>query len=420
MTFTDVRFIIASDVLLACFFPLAILFVGFKLFPSFSFSELRELLFSGPRKGSPNTHFSLTRAYHSFSQYARLSASELAQKRASYNTLGRANKNLGFKIGYAKKLDRLRDITSLNATVTDGIVELALEEFPSLSDKDAIHAGSADLGRVRESLKHFVRDWSVDGAHERTRTFAPILDLLRAVDPADRRKMKVLVPGCGLGRLAWEISQLGFDTTANELSYFMTLALRFLLSPKLTSTVNEHTLRPYGHWFSHQKSNDSLFRRISFPDAIPRLTPNFHLVEQDFMTLPVPTTTNALDDRTLSWSRSDTSRNADGGYDYIVTLFFIDTSLDVFATMRQIYHLLRPGGTWVNLGPLLWTGGGLAKVELSLDEVLQAAEEIGFVLQTEKTGLAARRTLECEYTSDSNAMMRWIYNAEFWVARKPA
>ena len=198
----------------------------------------------------------------------------------------------------------------------------------------------------------------------------------------------------------------------------MTLALRFLLSPKTTNSVNQHWLRPYAHWFSHQKSNESLFRRLSFPDVIPRFTPNFHLLEQDFLTLPIPSTESS-GNLALTWSADQLAAPSSKGYDFIVTLFFIDTSLDVFATMKHIYQLLRPGGSWINLGPLLWTGGAQAKVELSLDEVLLAAEKIGFVLQKEVTGITARRTVECEYTGDSNAMMRWIYKAEFWVARKP-
>ena len=107
----------------------------------------------------------------------------------------------------------------------------------------------ADLGRVQESLKHYVRDWSEEGAKERGRIFEPILRVLRDVPVDDRRKLKVLVPGSGLGRLAWEISELGkcsasarcsirktkhqfiytgFNTTAVEFSYFMTLGMRFL------------------------------------------------------------------------------------------------------------------------------------------------------------------------------------------------
>ena len=438
MGFSNLRFIIESDAILACILPLALLLFGFnlKLFTKNSLSEIFQLLslrglYHGP---SRNSYFSLERAYHSYSQYARLSAKELSMMQTSYRTLPYSNKNLGYSIGYPKKLDQLAYVTTLNAMITDGIVQLAQEEFPSLLYQRRHTMVSLDLARVRESLKHFIRDWSEEGARERTRTFSPILDVLNEVDPSQRAEMKILIPGCGLGRLAWEISQLGwytcsskvccqsdknfvslgFDTTANELSFFMTLALRFLFSPKTTSSVNEHWLRPYAYWFSHQKSNDSLFRSISFPDVTPRFTPNFHLVEQDFLTLPIPST-KPSNNPSFIWSKNQSTE----GYDFIVTLFFIDTSLDVFATMKHIYTLLRPGGSWINLGPLLWTGGAQAKVELSLDEVLLAAEKIGFVLQDEAQGTCARRTVECEYTGDSNAMMQMIYKAEFWVARKP-
>jgi carnosine N-methyltransferase len=93
--------------------------------------------------------------------------------------------------------------------------------------------------------------------------------------------------------------------------------------------------------------------------------------------------------------------------------------------MAQIYALLKPGGCWINLGPLLWPGGGQCKLELSLEEVLAAAEELGFAFTKSHPGgqsnhLEAQRTVECEYTGDPQAMMRWAYKAEFWVAKKPA
>ncbi|KAG6889294.1 hypothetical protein C0992_005710 [Termitomyces sp. T32_za158] len=300
----------------------------------------------------------------------------------------------------------------MNAVITERIAELAAAEF-GLGEPGA---GNEDIGRVREALKHFVRDWSTYGATERERMFRPILDILKAVDVSERLGKRILVPGSGLGRLAWEISQLGYDTTANELSFFMNLAFRFLLSSATTTTTNEHTLRPYAHWFSHQRSNESLFRTIHFPDAIPRLSPTFHLVEGDFLTLKAPSNISSR----FIWSKSDPAI-CEVGYDYIITLFFIDTSPNVLATMEHIYALLRPGGTWINLGPLLWASG-YAGIELSLDEVIRAVEAIGFIVHDgdPATGdLCARQTVECEYTGDTNAMMRWIYKAEFWVATKP-
>ena len=201
-----------SDAFLICIFPLTLLLIGFKLFPKIPLSEISELLSLRRHGPSRDFYFSLERAYHSYSQYARLSADELSRMRASYRTLHHSNKNLGYVIGYPRKLDQLRDVTALNATITDGIAQLAEVEFPSLLYKRRVNMVSPDLVRVRESLKHFIRDWSEEGADERTRTFAPILDVLREVDPSRRAEMKILVPGCGLGRLAWEISQLGWYT----------------------------------------------------------------------------------------------------------------------------------------------------------------------------------------------------------------
>jgi N2227-like protein len=218
MASSSLRLIMESDTLIACLLPLTVLLVGFKLFPKMSLSEIREL-FSLRRHNSPrNSYFSLERAYHSYSQYARLSADELSLMQASYRTLHRSSKNLGYDIGYPNKLDQLAYVTALNATITDGIAQLAREEFPSLSHQSNVHMVSADLVRVRESLKHFIRDWSEEGASERKRTFSPILDVLKEVDPRKRAGMKILVPGCGLGRLAWEIAELGIHLILFQLS----------------------------------------------------------------------------------------------------------------------------------------------------------------------------------------------------------
>ncbi|KAJ7478650.1 N2227-like protein-domain-containing protein [Mycena galericulata] len=397
-----------SDVWLALFLPLALGFVGWRFFESLpiprTWAEWYDLVSLKSLDPSESAPFSLERAHNTYARYRNLSVSEVSRLQVSYGSISRAHKRLGYALGYPAKLDKLAQVTNANAKITDAIARLAEKEF----DLDLPPRGgnSMDLMRVRESLKHFIRDWSSDGIREREIIFTPILDLLGKVDIDERQTKRVLVPGSGLGRLAWEISELGFkETTANELSFFMNLAFRFLLSPSTTSALNEHAIHPYAHWFSHQRSADSLFRSIAFPDAVPRLSPRFKLVEKDFLTLkPPPSPSGVL--------------APIPGYDYIVTLFFIDTSLNVFTTIEHIYHLLRPGGTWINLGPLLWTSGAQAKLELSLEEVLRAAEELGFVIDPQDDGHQSR-TIECEYTGDAQAMMRWIYRAEFWVAHKP-
>ena len=40
--------------------------------------------------------------------------------------------------------------------------------------------------------------------------------------------------------------------------------------------------------------------------------------------------------------------------DGCVSCFFVDTAPNVLEYLLLIYRLLRPGGVWINLGPLQW------------------------------------------------------------------
>ncbi|KAF5365938.1 hypothetical protein D9758_006702 [Tetrapyrgos nigripes] len=222
---------------------------------------------------------------------------------------------------------------------------------------------------------------------------------------------------------------------------YMNLAFQFLLDETTTNAVGQHEVHPYAHWFSHQRHSwrgegedgeggdrNSLtsFRGIKFPDTVPRLTDpqrnggSLTLVEGDFLSLSKPTP----------------------GYDLLVTLFFIDTSPNILSTLNHIHHLLRPGGLWINLGPLLYTssasypGAGGSNLELSLNEIVRVAKMVGLDVvgygeDGRKIGSGdveedldripecfRPRTIPCEYTADKSAMMRWVYEAEFFVARK--
>lgn len=173
----------------------------------------------------------------------------------------------------------------------------------------------------------------------------------------------------------------------------MNLAFRFLFSRSSTPRVHHHVVHPFSHWFSHQRTNSSLFRAVTFPDILPSLFPVSRLShkESDFLDLlPV-----------------------EDGYDYIVTHFFIDTSQNIITTLQKVHSLLKCGGMWINLGPLLWMSGAQATMELSLEEVLELSSILGFEVH-KKT----RRTVPSEYTGDNAAMMRWIYETEFWTAVK--
>lgn len=75
---------------------------------------------------------------------------------------------------------------------------------------------------------------------------------------------------------------------------------------------------------------------------------------------------------------------AAGSFDAVVTCFFIDTAHNVLEYLEVIHHVLRPGGYWIHLGPLLWHWADghwdELSVELSMEDIQQAAQLMGFKL----------------------------------------
>ncbi|KAG8914318.1 hypothetical protein FRC01_004126 [Tulasnella sp. 417] len=322
---------------------------------------------------SSSAAYSLQRAVNSFANFDVLQKQGLDANLASYNRLSAHHRSLGHRIGYGVKLANIQNANKANSILTRDMARFAEKDLGVVPG----NSRETDAMRVREALKHLVRDWSDEGADERQNTHKPILTVLKKAVPADdRAKVKILLPGSGLGRLAWEISQLGFNVTANEFSNFMTLPLRYLLSEH-TTEPHQHSVQPWYFTLSHTKRSEDLFRVIRFPDVVPRASPNFRLLDADFYSL------------------------TQGGYSFIVTMFFIDTSVNIVQCLEQIHDLLAPGGTWINLGPLLWTSGGVARMELSLEEVLKLAELVGFEVRPE-----SRRQIDTEYTSNTPGMMR--------------
>jgi carnosine N-methyltransferase len=268
-----------------------------------------------------------------------------------------------------------------------------------------------DHTQVVQALKHFVRDWSSAGHHERS-TFPPILTTMKTLFP-DATAKRVLVPGAGLGRLAYELAAQGFDVVANEFSSYMTLAHRYMLSlhdGNPAAKVDSYSFHPNINWWSHHRSNEGMLRAVTFPEVLPRqeVLKKLKLVEGDFVTTFLP--------------------QEEGRFDAVVTLFFIDTARNIIDYLETIDKVLKPGGVWVNLGPLLY--GTAPLIELSLDEVLRVAEKIGFELLPVEAKWGVDTFPEVEgwrgkvkgalagYSSDEQSMSRNAYQAQFWVARK--
>jgi N2227-like protein len=172
-----------------------------------------------PQRETPSHHgttassslFVLERALGSYEAYGRMARAELRDKIASFVALRGRHQHLARSVGYSEKLLKYDSSIALNEKLTSAITRQARADMAKESPPKVINhaSGQPDIGRVRETLKHIARDWSGEGREERERTFAPIFEELVKIAPEGRPQTHVLVPGSGLGRLAWEIAQLG-------------------------------------------------------------------------------------------------------------------------------------------------------------------------------------------------------------------
>ncbi|CAE7157914.1 unnamed protein product [Rhizoctonia solani] len=270
-----------------------------------------------------------------------------------------------------------------------------------------------DMDKVRSTLKQFVRDWGVEGKVERDACYGPMLDALcehfHDVPVEERGNFRVLVPGAGLGRLAWDVAARGFTCQGNEFSHYMLLASYFVLNR--TRAKFEHTIHPFIHSISNTVSARSLLRAVQVPDVLPSDLPpgsNFSLVAGDFEEI------YGVDPDPDSDPSGETEPHA-GEWDAVLTCFFIDTAKNIVSYLKTIHKILAPGGVWINLGPLLWhwenNNTNDMSIELDLEEVKELARKIGFEIYNE-------RTIPTTYTGNSESMLGYVYQTSFWTATK--
>ncbi len=226
--------------------------------------------------------------------------------------------------------------------------------------------------------------------------YKPILEEFKKYFPDSRNDnndlISVLIPGAGLGRLLYEFSKAGYKAQGNEFSYFMLLASNFMLN--CSTQAEEFTIKPLIHTFSNIFWNDGPFKEIKIPDEKLSITSGeMSMVAGEFV--------EVYKKQTESW-------------DSVVTCFFIDTAHNIIEYVETIYQILKKGGVWINLGPLLYHYSDMEQevsIELSWEELKHIIINLGFEIRNESIK-------ECYYSSDIDSMQKTVYRCIFFTAVK--
>ncbi|KAL3941785.1 MAG: hypothetical protein SGBAC_003901 [Bacillariaceae sp.] len=206
-------------------------------------------------------------------------------------------------------------------------------------------------------VAHLVRDWSVAGSNIRESLYGWVCKEL--VERSRHRKDPVLVPGAGMGRLAYDIYSLGFTVEANEISPVMAAAAKSILTKNTSGVIYPYALDA----MTNEVDSSRRYDGMSFPDV------------------PVVQTSEEV---TLSFTIGDFVgayySNQVSTFGAVATCFFIDTATDIYEYIVLIKGLLKPKGIWVNVGPVQWHANALLRP--SADELQDLLPAFGFKIVT--------------------------------------
>ncbi|KAF4321551.1 hypothetical protein BBO99_00001022 [Phytophthora kernoviae] len=298
-----------------------------------------------------------------------------------------------------------------NQVLFERVVQAQLEsgppmELPVVTPKTPLQSPPRHFSKLKSTLHQFVRDWSDEGKREREMCYTPIVKELRRVLPVNADSPsapRVLLPGAGLGRLALEIASKGYATQGNEFSYQMLFASNFILN--WVTQPQEFEIHPWIHNPSNALTITDLLRPVAIPDISPAELLGLNIGNQPDFSMCAGEFLEAYANEKECW-------------DCIVTCFFIDAAPNVIEYIAAFERLLKPGGYWINLGPLLyhWQNGDdderyEQSVELSYEEIKAVMSTYNFRIQKESQR-------ECLYTNNFKSMVKTVYNCAFFTAVK--
>jgi len=258
---------------------------------------------------------------------------------------------------------------------------------------------SRNSSKVRSTLRQFVRDWAKEGQPERQASYSPLISaLLQHLPPpkqgTQQRAPAVLCPGCGLARLPFDLVRLGYAAQGNEFSYHMLLGSNLILNR--SERPECFSIFPFALSLPNRKGRWDHLRAVKIPDICPmdalRQGAQFSMAAGEFV---------------------EVYKNQTNAWDAVASCFFLDTAKNIFLYIRIIANIIRPGGLFVNIGPLLFhyaDSPNDVSIEISWEEVKPCLlQYFDIVEESEKIAL---------YTANSEGLSCTRYRCIFFVARR--
>lgn len=301
-----------------------------------------------------------------------------------------------------EQLAKLNEAIDYNADLFEYMAQRGPESFgpenANMFAKISVKFDERDIAQLDACLHSAARDWTSIGNEERAQVYIPAIEALRKYVNAGER---VLVPGSGLCRLAVEIAQAGYISEANESSFVM-LVMAFI---SMFSEGLQFQIYPFVHQISGlDKFEDSLVSAV-FPDL------STSLVDSQ-LALDPPTLIQQGKLVLKAGKFEGVYANNQNEFSAIVTSFFVDVIKDVKNMIIALYRLLKNGGVWINVGPIVNHNPEVGFfAPLTLEDIDMMAKDAGFEI-------VEQNRIETSYSQNPRTHARTRYNVQFSVYRK--
>jgi SAM-dependent methyltransferase len=268
----------------------------------------------------------------------------------------------------------------------------------SHAEPTPFHSKSIETIEARVRLLPWVvaREWGEEpniGADREVVHFR----VLQAVREYACASARILVPGSSCGRLLYELAVDGHSPLGVEFDALRLLATSFMFQ---TSSLEETIIRPLvletcNRLYALDNVGDVFIPEILIdPVVLARISINGN----EFM----EAASGMLDD----------------DFDVVVTTYFLDTITDTTKYVDEISRVLKPGGVWINFGPLNYhyacerSAPQTARKELSLEELDNLISANGF------RQLREPEIVHTTYMGNMTSMMRTKFGCRFCVYSK--
>lgn len=279
----------------------------------------------------------------------------------------------------------------------------SMSEIEITSEEEAAREKEERKMLSREVRRGFVllaRDWSAMGQEQRKTCYGPIIEAVedaygesaRSMRSLSRSGFRVLVPGAGAGRLAWELVKRGFAVEGCEISFTALLVGNFVLNS--TSEEGMTKIYPFAHDHSNVRSAKTACRGVSIPDVNPKDIPH------------------VADFAMRAGNFVDAYEGQDNSWDVVASCMAFNLGDGVIGVVRRISEILKPGGIWTFVGPLpCLDGGQMDGIHLSVEEFLGIVRQCGLKV-------VRREEMECLHSADPQSLRSIRLNCSFVIAVK--